>query len=198
MILSQLAVVTDTAGLKVFSEIPIRSKSIGQYEMVLDYIIDVIPCGQEVNVLERAKGFNDTEWGFIEWIYLYYETDEDTISKEACVNGWILLKFKDHYFVEFVYEDEREEEINSIFGFQLFLYGQSMDVIAEINTTTDFRWIGIIFIAALIIELFIVSLKIINIKRKSIVVIVLWFMTAMAFGYGRLSDIALIITGSLK
>lgn len=196
-IISQLATVADESGLLVFKEVPIRSKGLFQYEMVLDHIIDTIPYSGEIEITRSAKGLNNTEWGFVDYEKIHYEMDSlghiDSANYAVRrISGWILLKFKDTHFVESI---EEEPGHNYHFDFGMFCWGQSVETLEEINTTRNFSWTILLFVGILIGEL--VVIHFIKIKKKWFLIIALWLLTTVGFGYGNLQDILAIIKGGL-
>ena len=200
------AIVTDSAGLKMFNRIAIERKSAAQYKMAPQEILEVVPCGQEIIVYGIEEGFNETLWGFVGWHWQKWITDEIGEPEgpiEGYTEGWVLLRFRNRWFVHFPEEREEEREEEPInFNFLLpinLAYGQSLEVFEEIDATaeTDFTWWGIAFVGILLGEMFAMCIPFVKLPRKGMCLMLLWLLTAVGFGYGRLTDIALILKGGL-
>lgn len=196
MLLSQMAVVTDTAGLRLYVDIPIRSKGIAQYEMVLDSFVDIVPCGDTIQLLERATGFNGLEFGRISFKRTVYFSDT-LVPIEQTVDGWIIIRYKKAWFVKL-----EEEKRSGGLDLNLFCYGQSLDISTTINTETDLRWFGVCFVGVIILELILFCIfgKTIRklFKSPTLVLFGVWLLTAVGFGLTKMNDIMFIFKGGLQ
>ena len=202
---SRIAVVTAET-LFIYSDPPKVQMKMMQAHYIPQEKIYTLVKGDTITVFDYVEGLKKEIWAFIEYhreVGREEWEDEDGnyhvyIDTVWNVEGWILEQWKDVKFIRYL--DDQEEKHNSIFNLHFLLFGQSADIMMQIqDEPVDFKWWALAIIGITLVEAVVVFrlLGIQNPKHKFYTFVMFWILTMCSFGIAKFSEIAILLKGKI-